>query len=235
MKPLGDATNRISLGVEKNRSYSNVCQKALGELKNNSFASKDKENNLAGEERRKLSKTVADKNNNILLIEINKFRLYYKIYEKLKVFASEDKPLLASLASNILKRVDFVAVILLNNDPAKARAKGEEVGMKDLDLYLREESNVGIKKYKSVIKEYQKKYSAELEASSGAHYNTAELLKRFLAGRVGKESSKEEALMVYWMAEAVQMRAEVKKEELDAIIDGRNMPNREDLMAKIKA
>lgn len=42
IKPLGDATNRVSLG-EKNRSYSNVCQKDL--KSNNSFASKDKENN----------------------------------------------------------------------------------------------------------------------------------------------------------------------------------------------
>ena len=86
VKPLGDATNRISLGVEKNRSYSNVATKPVGaELRNNnSFASKDKENNVFGEERRKLSKTVVEKNNAILLVEINKFRLYFKIYEKLK-------------------------------------------------------------------------------------------------------------------------------------------------------
>lgn len=39
---------------------------------------------MQGEEKKKLSKTVIDKNNIILLVEINKFRLYYKIYEKLK-------------------------------------------------------------------------------------------------------------------------------------------------------
>jgi hypothetical protein len=86
---------------------------------------------------------------------------------------------------------------------------------------------VSIKKYKSVIKEYQKKYNAEIESSSGIHYNTPELLKRFLASWTqGKESSKEETLMAYWMLEAVNLRAEVKKEELDVIIDGKNMPNR---------
>jgi hypothetical protein len=125
------------VGVEKNRSYSNVCQKAVELKSNHSFASKDKENNLVGEERRKLSKAVIEKNNTILLIEINKFRLYYKIYEKLKALG-EDKQLLASLGSNILKRVDFVAAILLGTDLAKARNKGEELAMKELDLYLRE-------------------------------------------------------------------------------------------------
>ena len=122
---MGDATNRISLGVEKNRSYSNVGQKPLTELRNNhSFASKDKENIAQGEENKKLSKTTMEKNNNILLIEINKFRLYYKIYEKIKNYSGEDKALLTSLGSNILKRVDFVATILLNNDISKAKGKG---------------------------------------------------------------------------------------------------------------
>jgi sortase (surface protein transpeptidase) len=99
---LGDATNRVSLG-EKNRSYSNVCQKDL--KSNNSFASKDKENNSGNEEKKKLSKAIIDKNNSILLVEINKFRLHYKIYEKVKTFFADEKALLNSLGSNILKRV----------------------------------------------------------------------------------------------------------------------------------
>lgn len=81
---------------------------------------------------------MIDKNNHILLVEINKFRLYYKIYEKLKAHTVEDKQLMASLGGNILKRVDFVASILLNSDLSKAKLKGEELHMKDLDLYLRE-------------------------------------------------------------------------------------------------
>jgi hypothetical protein len=46
-----------------------------------------------------------DKNNTILLIEINKFRLHYKIYEKLKGFCSEEKHLISSLGNDIMKRV----------------------------------------------------------------------------------------------------------------------------------
>ena len=146
---------------------------------------------MQGEERKKLSKAMGDKNNLILLVEINKFRLYYKIYEKLKVHATEDKQLLASLGSNILKRVEFVASILLNPDLSKAKAKGEELGMKELDLYLREETNVSIKKYKSVIKEYQKKYASEIEPASNLYHNTPELLKKFLASNpLSKDTSK---------------------------------------------
>jgi hypothetical protein len=171
------------------------------DIKNNhSFASKDKENNVFGEERKKLSKNVIDKNNSILLIEINKFRLHYKIYEKVKTYVADERQLLTSLGSNILKRVEFVASILLNADLAKAKAKGEELGMKELDLYLREENNIGIKKYKSVIKEYQKKYASEIEPANGLYHNTSELFKKFLVcNPLSKEASKEETLMTYWI------------------------------------
>ncbi len=79
-----------------------------------------------------------EKNNAILLVEINKFRLYYKIYEKLKTIAKDDKPLLSALGNNILKRVDFIAALLLGNDLTKAKIKAEELGLKEAELYLRE-------------------------------------------------------------------------------------------------
>jgi hypothetical protein len=68
------------------------------------------------------------------------------------------------LGSNILKRVDFVSSILLYTDFGKAKSKAEELGLKEVDLYLKEETNIAIKKYKSVIKEYHKKYTTEVEA-----------------------------------------------------------------------
>jgi hypothetical protein len=42
------------------------------------------------------------------------------------------------LGTDILKRVEFVASILLNADVFKAKAKGEELGLKEVDLYLKE-------------------------------------------------------------------------------------------------
>jgi hypothetical protein len=95
---------------------------------------------------------------------------------------------------------------------------------------------VGIKKYKSVIKEYQKKYTAEIEPTNGLQYNPSELFKKFLSSwPLGKDLGKDELLMIYWMNEAVHMRADVKKEDLDAIIEGKSIPSKEELMEKVKA
>ena len=74
----------MSLGVEKNRSYSNVMKKMTSnESKNsNSGSVMNKENYNTGKNSNSqpLSKAVIDKNNTTILIEINKFRLMFKIY-----------------------------------------------------------------------------------------------------------------------------------------------------------
>ena len=109
------------------------------------------------------------------------------------------------------------------------------MGLKEAELYLKEEANPGIKKYKSVIKEYQKKYSSEV-TSSGSSSGLSELFRKFMTpARVGKECPKDEAMMNYWIVEAMTMGAEVKKEELDAIIEGKNMPARDVLVQRLKS
>lgn len=71
---------------------------------------------------------------------------------------------------------------------------------------------MAIKKYKSVIKEYQKKYTAEIEAEPHSYHNTSELLKKFATyNRFNKELSKEEILMAYWILEAASLRSDIKK------------------------
>ncbi len=72
--------------------------------------------------------------------------------------------------------------------------------------------------------------------ANGVQYSITELIKRFLAASpLDKESSKEEELMVFWMVEAVNLRTDVRKEELDAIIEGKGLGSREELMARLKA
>ena len=85
-------TNRLSVGVEKARSYSNVGQKyTIDHQKgNNSNVNKENFNSLRNIQ---LSKAIIDKNNSLILVEINKFRLMFKIYEKLKKMAVEEKTL----------------------------------------------------------------------------------------------------------------------------------------------
>lgn len=63
--------------------------------------------------------------------------------------------------------MDLVYSLLLSSDTSKVKAIADELGLKDIDLYLREDTNMGIKKYRSVIKEYHKKYNFELEPKKG--------------------------------------------------------------------
>ena len=154
-----------------------------------------------------------------MLIEINRFRLHYKIYEKLKAFAGEDKQLIQALGTDILQRVYLVSTILLNADNFKAKIKAEGLGLKEVESYLKEETNPGIKKYRSVIKEYQRKYNGEIEVG-GVSQNISELFKKYLRSstKFGKEMSKDEMTMFYWMIEAASLRVDIKKEDLDMII-----------------
>jgi len=61
-KPLGDATNRQSVGVEKARSFSNVLSKM-----NNHRSAMDKENFNSTKNTQQLSKAIIDKNNTLVL------------------------------------------------------------------------------------------------------------------------------------------------------------------------
>ena len=89
---------------------------------------------------------------------------------------------------------------MLNADNFKAKIKAEGLGLKEVESYLKEETNPGIKKYRSVIKEYQRKYNGEIEVG-GTAQNISELFKKYLRNstKLGKEMSKEEMIMFYWL------------------------------------
>lgn len=128
-----------------------------------------------------LNKAVVDKNNTIILIEINKFRLMFKIYEKLKKAAPEEKNLRSVLGNEILQRVDNIADIILSSREDSSKKKAERLGLKELATYTNEQANAGIKKYIAVVKEYQKKYKSEVETPTTSTYiSTTEVLKKFL-------------------------------------------------------
>ena len=61
--------------------------------------------------------------------------------------------------------------------------------------------------------------------------NSNEFLKRYLAAvRLNKDLTKDEIIMLYWIIEAVNLRIDIKKEELDKIIDAKNVPLKEGIM-----
>lgn len=68
---------------------------------------KDKENSNAGRlSSARISKTLIEKNNSILVIEINSFRLLFKIIERLRKSFLEENDLWEILASEVIKRVN---------------------------------------------------------------------------------------------------------------------------------
>ena len=58
---MGDVTNRMSVGVEKARSYSNVMTKFTQDPKNNHSGLNNKENFNSVKNTQPLSKTIIDK------------------------------------------------------------------------------------------------------------------------------------------------------------------------------
>ena len=134
--------------------------------------------------------------------------------------APEEKSIHSVLGGEILKRVESVSDIILRGKEESSKKKAEKLGIKELESYTKEESNLGIKKYVAVIKEYQKKYRSEVEVpttSSATSYVST--LKGFLgAEKIKKEMSKEENLLYYWVYEMIGMSPTVKKDELDSII-----------------
>lgn len=168
--------------------------KMTQENKSNNLSSVNKENFGTGKNTslQPLSKAIIDKNNTIILIEINRFRLMFKIYEKLKKIAPEEKNLHSILGDDILQRVTNVADIILSSRDESSKKKAERLGIKELINYTNDQTNVGIKKYVAVVKEYQKKYKAEVEVPTTSNYLSAqEALKKFLSvDKVHKNMSK---------------------------------------------
>lgn len=80
---------------------------------NNHRSAMDKENFNSTKNIQPLSKAIIDKNNTLVLVQINKFRLMFKIYEKLKKMNTDEKTLQSVLAAEILRRVDYVSDIIL--------------------------------------------------------------------------------------------------------------------------
>ena len=66
----------------------------------------------------------------MILVEINKFRLLFKIYEKLKKMNLDEKNLQSILGNEILKRVEFVADLILRGNEESSKKKAEKIGMR---------------------------------------------------------------------------------------------------------
>lgn len=52
--------------------------------------------------------------------------------------------------------------------------------------------------------------------------------------RLSREPTKDETIMNYWIIETIGMRLDIKKEELDKIIEAKNVPTREAMIERVR-
>lgn len=103
---------------------------------------------------------------------------------------------------------------LINPDKENSHPGSPDYGIAEAQSYLKEETNPSIKKYKSVVKEYHKKYHKEMTNKPlGRQVSTKSLMKEVLSkGEMLKEDlSSEENTMLFWMIEFIRMDKNVTK------------------------
>lgn len=139
-----------------------IASKAISKTNNNtSFNNSNKENQNLPRPEKILTKTDIEKNNNIVVIEINSFRLLFKILEKAKKYIPEEKELIYAFGNEVVRRVTNLMNVACPEENENKSIR-QDYGLSDAETYFAEKTNPGIKKYKSVIREYFKKYTTEI-------------------------------------------------------------------------
>ena len=70
-----------------------------------------------------------------------------------------------------------------------------------IESYLNERNNSGIKKYKSVVMEYFKKYTNEIKVENCYCSSLNSEIKKLLEKKVGCFKEEDDLLIGYWMVE----------------------------------
>jgi hypothetical protein len=102
-----------------------------------------------------MPKSLIERNNTIVVNEINTFRLIYKLMEKVKRNMPREEVLVGLLGNEVIRKVTALRNCFQNGV--------NEYGLSMIESYMNERSNQSIKKYKSVVMEYFKKYTSEIE------------------------------------------------------------------------
>ena len=130
------------------------------------------------------------------------------------------------IGNEVLRRVSgLMGVLCPDKENQGSNAGSSELGLAELGQYLSEEANSSIKKYKSVVKEYYKKYNQEITtAPLGRQVTAQQVIKEALkrGGLLKSDTTQEAMVMVFWMVEFVSLRPDVRKEHLDRIIEPKN-------------
>lgn len=85
------------------------------------------------------------------------------------------KQLVQSLSNEVLDRVMFI-----KNLAGATNQKADVLEFKETEKYFNEQANPAIKKYRTVIQEYYKKYTTTLKHEDGATEDLNTQLRNFL-------------------------------------------------------
>ena len=129
--------------------------------------------------------------------------MLFKIYEKVKSLYEKENNLLAVLGEEVLKRV--------TNLKKHCDEKIGDYGLASTERYFDEKVNPSIKKYKSVIREYYRKYYQEIKTSSTAIGNVKSIMKEFLERKCVTFKENDELVMGFWMIEYFKLSRDTPK------------------------
>lgn len=89
-----------------------------------------------------------------------------------------------------------------------------------VESYLNEKCNPTIKKYKSVVMEYFKKYTQEIKSENfSSAFSLATEIRTFLSKNSGQIREDDDIIIFYWMVEYLGITRDTPKDKLDAIIE----------------
>lgn len=110
----------------------------------------------------------------------------------------------------------------------------DEYSIISAQKYFDEKVNPSIRKYKSVIREYFKKYTDEIKVVGGSKVDLKKSFQEFLQKKGSCLKDDDELLMGYWMIEFLKVSKDTPKDQLDAIIEPKQKLNKPYIEQRIR-
>ena len=134
------------------------------------------------------------------------------------------------LGNETIRRVTLLKKLVCSRD----LSTNVPFSLDDGEYYLNPLQNPEIKKYKSVIEEYFKRYTSEIKMQVlDNKASPAELIKDYLS-KIPEEVVKKDTLLAHWLYNLTEITSEDSKTKLESIIEPRTQPVAELLLQQIK-
>jgi hypothetical protein len=121
------------------------------------------------------------------------------------------------LGNETIRRVTMLKKLVCSSD----LAANQQYSLEEIDSYLNPIYNPEIKKYKSVVDEYFKRYTNEIKMEVlDTNASPSALIKDYLCTS-GPELIKKDALLAHWLLNLTEVSAKDSKSKLESVIEPR--------------